>query len=34
MLLKLSKVLLVNLAEKESFTGISLQIDTDFARFL
>ena len=34
MLLKLSKVLLMNLTEKESLTGISLQIDAGFARFL
>ena len=34
MLLKLSKMLLMNLAEKENLTGVSLVIDTGFARFL
>ena len=34
MLLKLSKMLLMNLAEEENLTGVSLLIDTGFARFL
>ena len=34
MLLKLSKVLLMNLTEKENLTGVRLLIDTGFARFL
>ena len=31
MLLKLSKMLLMNLTEQENLTGVSLLIDTDFA---
>ena len=34
MLLKLSKVLLMNLTENENLAGVTLLIDTDFARFL
>ena len=33
-LLKLSKMLLMNLTEEENLTGVSLLIDTGFARFL
>ena len=32
MLLKLSKVLLMNLTEKENLAGVTLLIDTGFAR--
>ena len=32
--LKLSKMLLMNLTEEESLTGVSLLIDTGFVRFL
>ena len=34
MLLKLSKMLLMNLTEDENLTGVSLLIYTSFARFL
>ena len=34
MLLKLSKVLLMNLTENENLAVVTLLIDTDFARFL
>ena len=34
MLLKLSKMLLMNLTEEENLTGNSLRVDTGFARFL
>ena len=33
-LLKLSKMLLMNLTEEENLTGVSLLMDTGFARFL
>ena len=34
MSLKLSKILLMNLTEEENLTGVSLIIDTGFARFM
>ena len=34
MLLKLSKVLLINLTENENLIGVTLLTDTGFARFL